>query len=83
VLLVAFFIGEMPDAYHALISSEVVGPLGESYAPLVVVCAFSLFFAVRPYFLHRIVFNTSPFYYFSVNMIFYFFVLSAAVIFVD
>lgn len=82
-LMVSFFSGEMPAAYDALINDEIVGPLGESYGPLAVVSAFSILFALRPYFLHKLVFNTSPFYYYMVNMLCYFFVLSVSVIFVE
>jgi len=83
VLLAALLNGEVPEAYGALLNNEIVGPLGESYGPIAVVSAFSLLFCLRPYFLHKLVFNSSPFTYFSENMICYFFVLLVSVIFVE
>ena len=82
-LLGSFFYGEMPQAYNDILHGEIIGPMGESYGPVAVVSAFSLLFALRPYFLHKLVFSTSPFHYFLENLICYFVVLIVSVIFVD
>ena len=82
-LIGSFFFGEMPHAYNDLLHGKIVGPMGGSYGPLAVVCVFSLLFAIRPYFLHKLVFNTSPFNYFFVNLLCYFIVLTLSVIFVE
>ncbi len=82
-LLVSFFYGEMPDAYNSLMHGQIVGPMGESYGPLAVVSVFSLLFAMKPYFLHKLIFNTSAFDYFIENIVCYFLVLVVSVIFVE
>ncbi|CDW87345.1 UNKNOWN [Stylonychia lemnae] len=53
-LLGSFLAGEMPEAYHDLLNGKIVGPMGESYGPVAVVSVFSILFALRPYFLHKI-----------------------------
>jgi hypothetical protein len=82
-MIAALFFGEMPDAYIDLMHGKIVGPMGEYYGPLAVVSVFSLLFSMRPYFLHKFVFNTSPFHYFTENLLSYFIVLIISVIFVD
>lgn len=57
--------------------------MGESYGPLAVVSVFSLLFAMKPYFLHKLIFNTSAFDYFIENIVCYFLVLVVSVIFVE
>jgi hypothetical protein len=73
----------MPKAYSNMVSNKINGPFGESYGPITVISVFSIIFALRPLFLHKLVFNTSPFYYFSVNMLCYFVVLMVSVLFVE
>ena len=82
-LLVSFFAGEMPSAYNDLLHGEIVGPMGASYGPLAVVSVFSILFALRPYFLHKLIFNTSAFDYFLENLLCYFLVLTVSVIFLQ
>ena len=81
--LASYFNGEMPSAYYNITNFSLNGPFGASYVPIVVICIFSIIFTLRPYFLHKLVFNSSPFNYFSINMLCYFFVLMVSVIFVE
>ena len=83
ILFFSFFFGEEPNAYNALFNNEFQGPFGESYGPILIVCLFSLIYCLRPYFLNKLIFETSPFYYFSMNMICTFFILMCSVIFVE
>ena len=82
-LICSFFSGEMPHAYNDLLHGQIIGPMGENYAPLAAVSVFSLLFALRPYFLHKLVFNTSPFHYFLENLLCYFIVLIISIIFIE
>lgn len=82
-LLFAYFNGEIPEAYAALMQNRIVGPLGASYGPVSVVGGFSVIFALRPYFLQRLVFTSSPFLYFCQNMFCQFLVIVISVLYMD
>ena len=81
--LASFFNSELPQANTDMTNFEINGPFGESLAPLAVIVCFAFLYTLRPYFLHKLVFNTSPFNYFSINMLCYFAVLMTSVIFVE
>jgi hypothetical protein len=83
IFIVSFCMGELPSAYSNMVNNTINGPFGETYGPITVISVFSILFALRPFFIHKLVFNTSPFYYFSVNMLCYFFVLMVSVLFVE
>eukprot|EP00347_Sterkiella_histriomuscorum_P017301 403349913 len=82
-LLGSFLAGEMPQAYYDLLNGKIVGPMGESYGPVAVVSIFSILFALRPYFLHKLVFNTSPQDYFVESLLSCYLFLVISVTFVD
>lgn len=87
-LLCSFWRGELPYAYEALIGGvqiggSVTGPFGNGFTALIVTLFFSVMFALRPYFLHKLVFYTNSFVYFSVDMMCFYFILVLSVVFVD
>ena len=85
--LCSFWKGELPVAYEALVSgllgTNIVGPFGSGLTGILVTAIFALLFALRPYFLHKLVYYTSPFVYFSVNMFCYYLILVLSIIFID
>jgi len=74
---------EIPGAFDALVRNEVIGPFGQGTTGFIVLSVFSLLFALRPYFIHKMIFTTTHGYYFSLNMMSHFFVLVYSIIFVD
>ncbi len=70
-------------ATDSVTGTSFVGPFGKSFSGLTVVGAFAFLYAIRPYFLHKLIFNNSPFIYFMENMVCFFTVLLVSVIFVE
>ncbi len=83
IILFSFFYGEMPHAYNDLLQNNFPGFKEDSYAPIAVVLSFALLYTLRPYFLHKHIFNNSPFQYFFDNLVCYFIVLSMSILFVE
>jgi len=80
--LCSFFNNEVPQAFDLLVSNNTNAVFG-GYAPIIVCAVFSLLFALRPYFLHKLVFTSTHEFYFSLKAFAHLFVLVFSIIFVD